>query len=506
MGTSTFDTNGAIVIKLKSLSPESKKAVYNSFAKSPLMLALIKFAEDRQEDKFRNHEAVAHLYNVTRKHDDYARYENRFFKLRKKLYNFLRETPAGNQSIFTSFELQLHEIKQLTILGRYQDAHALLIRLEAALWHNNIFEMLPEVLDLLTHNNQVQRNFEANSAVYKKLDLATNLNHDLQKGKKMARQVYDINLTQGAAYAKAILQKMQRLSINRKTYPRFKLIYNLASATCKLAGGGLDFTPDFKATSRYIHTLQKLHNKYPDMPDYNFIAGYTETQTYLFTNFEVMNHFNAFHFEKAAAIMKRLYAQVMSENSSIKRMRGEVFFSTACKVFSLGNKGRDAVQAARDYLKHLMDLKQTDKVLTAYMELINAHTTMYPADSGLEHAILYQKLEEFITSVKGQPYEFYYLAMATWHKIKLLLIDKRFQEAYTLMNSTDMSGYLMDERLPTEVLSSISLLLQELPAAQHQKALIEQVDKLRRNRMNCRLPQDFGTYNFLEQFLKHAAH
>jgi hypothetical protein len=506
MSVSVYDINAVLVRKVKALTAAGSGAsLQASFAKAPLMRILIEFLDSQREEKFRVQDAVLHLYGAKTGQADYSTYENRFFKLRKKLYDHFQYSPSDVHPVFAPQEIQLHEIKNLSLGGKYQEAYVLLVTLEEKLWADNIFELLPEVIDLLIHNNQVQRKFADNEVLYARLDLAIELSAELAMAKKLARYIYDVNLTQGISFVKASLRRLQRISVNRKEYPRFKLIYNLVSATCKLAGGGLDFQPDFKITNRYIHVIQQLHAKYPGMPDYRYIAGYSDTQSYMFANFEVMNNFNAFQFREAANLMRPLYDLVIAENSPMKRMKGDVFYSSACLVLNLGDRHRDALAVAKDYLQHLTEIKQLEKLLYAYIEIITAHIWLHPVKSGYSNAIMFKKLDEFIRTVKTQPYSHYYLAMANWLKIKLLLITGGYEEAQQMHSNTDFSSYFMDTRLSAEVAASLGLLQADMPEENRRKAITDQVNKLKLCRLSCKLPPDYSNFKFLENFMTHVA-
>ncbi len=121
------------------------------------MLSFLQFLKEQKTGKFKNSEAVTCHYHIQSNDPDYALFENRFFKLRKKLFTQLQGSVGHAHPIFTQQELELHEIKSLTILGKHQEASAMVPALEKKLWDENIFELLPELLELAVHNNQMLR-------------------------------------------------------------------------------------------------------------------------------------------------------------------------------------------------------------------------------------------------------------------------------------------------------------------------------------------------------------
>lgn len=496
-----LDVNAALVRKVKELSADAKAVFRDTFPKAPLMLSFFSFLEKQKDEKFRTQDAVQYLYGIKNSHSSYTQYENRFFKLRKKLYDHFQASPVDTNFEFTPHEAQLNEIKKLTLAGNYQQANVLLIELEKNLWRDNIFELIPDVLDLLMHNNQVQRRINLNEELYKRLDSANEILSDLTEAKKLARQIYDYNFTRGIGSTTALFNKLQRISINRKEYPRFKLIYNLISATCKLGGGGLDFKPDFKVTSRFISVIKQIHTRHPNMPDYRFIAGYTHLQNYLFANLEVMNYFNAFQFRDAADLMKTLYDSVVAEGSQMQRMKGDVFYTSTASILNAGGRHTDALEVIKSYITYLTKANQTEKLLNAYMEIINTHLWLHPVQSGYSSTFISDKLEEYIRGVKNKEYAHYFIPMAHWHKIRLHLNAGQYTEAKQLLKATDFSTYFMQPSLRPEVENTILLLEATQPAEQKRKLIQEQLSKLKTLRFNCTLPPDYMNYTFLEKQL-----
>lgn len=495
------DMNAALVRKTKELSPDLKEVFRKTYSKAPLMLALLKFTEEQTHEKFKTAEAVYYLYQIKNSHPNYTLYENRFFKLRKKFYDYFHSvSTAPLNSVFTQEEIELQEIKSLIFSGHHREASALLLALEKGLWKDNIFELLPAVLELMIYNNQLQRRGNDNDSVYARMDLVTAIFADLSEAKKLARQIYDINLAKGIAQTGPQFLRLQRLSINRKDYPRFKLIYNLISASCKLAGGGLEFKPDFKITNRFISVVNKIHAQYPNMPDYLFIAGYTDSQNYQFMNLEVMNYFNAFQFKEAANTLSKIVNLVLAPDSRIKRMRGPFLFSSTCLVLNLGERYHDALAAANNFLHYAREIKKEDELLTAYIEIANAHIWLYPIKSGYTNTFVAGKIEEYIRSIDKGEYSHYYLGLANWMKLKLLLVTEDYERAQTVFSKSDFSSYLMDAHLLKEAANTISLLRS---TEFNRKKAEDQLKNLHTLKLRTKYPLDYQNYMFLEKLLKH---
>jgi hypothetical protein len=497
MATQNHDINSLLTIKVKGISAAGLDTIKKDFSNSPLVLSFLEFLLRQKREKFNTAEAVFSLYKVKQTAGEYGVFENRFFKLRKKLYDYFNATPPEVHPVFTPQEIQLHEIKTLSVEGKYQEILPLLQDLEARLWRENVFELLPEVLEIYIHTNQVLKLFKDNDALFEKMDLVQVLIGDIIEAKKIARKIYEANLIGGLKATLPYLQKLQRLSINRNEYPRFKLIYNVVSAIHKLGGGGLEYRHDPKITNRFIAVINKIHEQHPTMPDYKFSAGYIENQSYLFKNLAIMNHFNGLEFREAAVRMTALYNLVMEPNSTMKRMRGPVFFSSTCMIQNAGRQHAEALQTAKDYLHFQKEIKQEQNIHKAYAEIVNAHIWLYPTESGYSDEYILEKLDQIIkTEQSNHPY---FYAQASWMKVRWLLLKQRYDEAEKLFVKNDIHNCFTEKKITAELQNTISTLKNK----KNDKAALEkQLQAVHNLKLKCVVPPDHMHCMFLEKVLE----
>lgn len=503
MAGSAPDLNAALVRKVKSLLPDAKHAFQKTFAKAPLMLGLLQFLETQSHEKFKTAEAVLYLYKIKHSHADYALYENRYFKLRKKFYDFFQTTAGVNaEETFTAHEILLQEAKALVINGNYDEAAKHLSLLEEKLWRDNIFELLPETLDLTMHNHQLLRKTHLNEEVYVRQRKALELYNDLFSAKLLAREIFDTNNLYGIKKAASMFLKLQRLSINRKEYPRFKVIYNLISATCKLSGGGVDFKPDYKTTSRFISTLQKINTEHPAIPDYNYMAGYIHMQSYRFKYLAVMNYYAAGQYKDAANIMREIYDMVVAEDSPLKRMRNPFQYNAFCAGFVAAERFEEALEAANHYLHYARETKSEDDLMKAYMEIANVHIWLYPVKSGYTDLFVKQKIDEFTRTAGKKEHSAYYTGLAVWMKIRLKLAKGEYAKAMEVYSKNNFSVYFTDAALNNEAQKTIQLLLAIEKGETDKKKIGEQLSSLRVRKLKAQMPPDYLNFRFLERLLE----
>ncbi len=505
MAKGNADLNAAVLRRAKSLSIEAKQIFETTFAKAPLMLQLLGFLNQQQNEKFRTQDAVLFLYQVKQTAPDYIQYENRFFKLRKKFHDYFQAIPASNvHETFTPHEIQLLEIKALIIKGNYDEAAKLLPPLEEKLWADNVFELLPETLDLTMHLHQLQRKVILNEPVYARQKKAIELYNDLLSAKQLAREIFDTNIMNGLKKAAPLFLKLQRLSINRKEYPRFKLIYNVISANCKLSGGGTDFKPDFKIINRFISTMQKINTLHPNMPDYNYMAGYVHTQSFRFKYMSVMNYYAAGQFKEAANVMREIYDLIMAEDSPLKRMRSPFQFNAFCVAFIGAERFAEALEAANHYLKYAREIKNEEDLLKAYIEIAHVHIWLYPQKSGYSDVFIQQKIDQFIRFASKRRFSGYYGGLGKWMKVKLMLAKGEYAKALALYSKNNFSEYFTDPALNNEAKKTLELLLAIEQGKSNKKQIGEQLASLHVRKLKTILPPDYQNFRFLERVLAKA--
>jgi hypothetical protein len=505
MSVTGIDLNFEVLRKVKGLSPEAMQQLESSFDNAPLAKKFINYLSGFKKDKLNSADAVLHLYGVKQTAADYKTCENKFYKLRKKILDFVEAKPQESaEEVFTAYELKLNDIKGLLISGKFTEAKSLLINLEKKLWDDNVFEMLPEVLDHLVHTNQVLRTFDDNKEVYNRLDTAVLLFTDITEAKKLARIIYEVNINQGIKAAAPLFGKLLRLTLKHKGYPRFKLIYNLVSATCKVGGGGLDYVHDFKVTNRFITVIKKLHAQYPSMPDFKLVAGYSENQSYSFRSLEVMNNFNAHQFKEAAVLMKPLFDWVIQENSGMKRMRGAVFFRNYCLCQLAGGNYEEAMAGAQHFLQHLLEIKQHDIAIQAYGEIINVCVWMYPQKSNYTVDFMEAKLEEFIAHMKKFKDMPYYYNQALWLKVRYCMVTGKYAQAIKLFKQINPAQYFMDAYLPGEAQVTMELLAADVNPDSRKQKIQAQINKVKNLKLKAKFPPDYVNYAFLEKHLNDA--
>ncbi|MDB5284073.1 MAG: hypothetical protein JWO06_3148 [Bacteroidota bacterium] len=323
--------NSLLLQKLNAASPVKRDEIKKQYHKSPLMLRFVQFIE-KQQNRFSTADAVIYIYEVRKSDKNFSAYQNRFYKLRKKLIESFGDVVASYQ--LPDEQQWLREGQMSMQKGKFKEAQRLLTKAETHCWRNNIFEILPEVIDALIQTNQALNTIDKNKVLHKKFPQALALYTDLSEAKNIVRKIYEVNLQQGIQATRSLYKRLAKLVVKNRTYPRFKLLYNFIAAYYKTGAGGKGYLQKTYAINRHIAVAQKLMNLYPHMPALHYTPGFLAGQFYRLHEIQALGYYNSLRYKEAAEVIAKLYAYVMQNNSAFSRLKNEVFFTNAIHMFT----------------------------------------------------------------------------------------------------------------------------------------------------------------------------
>src|SRR5690606_36312414 len=204
----------------------------------------------------------------------------------------------------------LNEARLLTDNGKFKEAKMLLQKNEKQCWENNVFEILPEVIDRLITVNQALNVIENNKPLHKTYMQAVSLYADLMEAKNIVRQIYEVNSLQGIRATEPLYYRLARLVVKNRTFLRFKLLYNFVAAYYKTGGGGQDYLHKTHIINRHIAVAKKIMHDYPDIPAIYYTHGFQANQYYRLNEMQAMGYYNMLRYKEAAEVMFMLYEKV----------------------------------------------------------------------------------------------------------------------------------------------------------------------------------------------------
>ncbi len=488
--------NVQLLNSYRQLPAEERTALKNRVLHSPVMNRLLEFLDAQQGKGFSSAEAVQHLYKIKTAHKDYAIYKNRYYKLRRKLYDSLDE--PENPTRVPEEQQWLQKAGTMLSTGKFNEAEALLNKTERQCRRNNIFELLPEVTDMLIQTYQALNTIEKNKALHPKFREALRLYNDLMEAKNLARQVYEANLRSGLKETLPLYKRLAKLVVKNRRFPRFKLIYNFVAGYYKTGAGGPEYLHLTHVPNRHIAAAKKILQQCPDMPALHYLPGYRANQIYRLSELLGMSFYNALRFKEAAAEIKPLYDQVMQENSAYGRMKNEVLFSNTIHVLAAAEYFEEALKVAEDFIVFVKENKQYERMRVVYYEIGSLHAAMYPRKSKYSTAFLLERAEELLRyrTLANEPNDGY---AALLLKIKLLCVQQEWEAALKLLQQHRQKKVFSSPAVQKMAHQTLQCLKQNAP-----EELSALRTNLKRARINATTTSAYSQLRFLERLLTAA--
>jgi hypothetical protein len=251
------------------LPATNKKQVYLDFEQSPKMLLYLELLENVKTVS--TQKAIATIYKEEREDIEDKVLINRFYKLRSKLHLHLLGQMKDHPNSLTKEEKELIFLRLLVLKNEHYAALKQLKVLEKKCWEDNLFELLPEVINLIKSSMHAhQPNNEEILDYLEKAELAAELLYNLQKFQNyiasFSAHYYTLNNEISLLdYYKSVINKMRRKANAFKEFPRFSLLYHY-TAFCIGCQLGEVTSVISNILSRHLNKLRQLMDAYPEMP------------------------------------------------------------------------------------------------------------------------------------------------------------------------------------------------------------------------------------------------
>lgn len=438
--------NEVLLQKIKLLSDSEWKQLQERLEQSPLLQKLAVELRQHTATTVKTRVLVQAVYG-NEKPTAFAVLENRFYKLRKKLYDIL---PASANSIAGRKLAHEEETKELCRSmiekGEIAQASKLLASLDAQCWANNIFELLPAIADMLIQANHILNKFSDTPAIYAKFEEASELYIALARMKLLTKQVYETNVQQGIGATQPLFKQMDLLARTHAAYPRFKLIYNFVAAYYKAGAGGRNNHIKSYAVSRHIATAKQLMLQYPNMPAIGYAADFQQTQQFKLKELEAMFYFRQFRYAEAAAISNELLADVFDTSKQWRKYLNEVLLSNTIHINIAAKNSTKAFEAVQLYFRFLRDSHYGERMPRAFCELANVAATLHVKPAYFNSKAVLQNLDEFMAHCKKGAYKDLEIATRFLKAKTLLLLGKK-DAAIKLFEQVEVKNHLSNKTI-----------------------------------------------------------
>ena len=482
----------------KKLTDIKKSELNYKFKDSPVGLRLIDFLEKCNNRNYKNTDAVAFIYKEDKEKAAYNVLENRYFKLRKKMFDELKDSSnfQSNQ-LLTHEQLILYRCKNITSGNNKESAYKELTELEKQCWAKNIFELLPDVIDQLIFCNQSFNRSEKNKVLYERLQKANELNCDINRCILVCRQIYEINFAKGISFAKRELAILKELAEKNKNYPRFLMCYHHVSLYYKL--GSSDYLVYQQVVSRHLTTFKKLFAKNPDIPLVSYKVHYISNQHFHFNQITMFYHFNRCEFNEAYESMKGAWDLVHSNDSILKIYKTESLYYNLLTAQCMAGRYTEANETSNLFVTFLKENNQTEKLSFAYVQKARVISESYPQTFKMDINFLMGQVDEYIKKVKKTDNVQASLDETLVLKMKLLLLLKDYEKAEKLMKDDLVKKYLMAVRSYDLISDLILLLLND--NSNRSILLTDLAKRVQQVRHKATTPGDYMNLNWISNHI-----
>lgn len=242
----------------------AKKAILKEhFQASPKMLIYLELIAEHPA--LNTNKAVHKIYQEELETTPRPVLLNRFYKLRQKLRLWLLQQLRDHPMCLTQEEQELAFLRLLVIQNEYSYALEQLYVFEQVCWKRNLFELLPETLELILRclRGVEQLNRQKMVAFIERQALADQLLQTFRTMKRYSNSFFDMQYME--ENFKLILPKIKRLIKPYKAYPRFSIFYHYLGFVL-----GSLLEPAVKSNSnaikRHLNKFKALLDEYPNIP------------------------------------------------------------------------------------------------------------------------------------------------------------------------------------------------------------------------------------------------
>jgi hypothetical protein len=382
----------------------NKKQTYLDFEQSPKMLLFLNLLEN--VNILSTQKAISTIYKEEIKTTEYKVLINRFYKLRSKLHLHLLDQIKDNPYLLTKEEKELTFLRLLVIKNEYNDDVKRLKILEQKCWNDNLFELLPEIINLIKISmHEYQPNNNEILDYIEKAELAAELFFILQKFQNYIADfsVHNYHRTNAKTTIEdyhTVMNKMRRKSKKFKNFPRLNLIYHYAGFCigCQIE---MVTTTTSNVLSRHLNKLKELLGIYPDMP----VDLYIPNHRLFNLHFVYLKEAIYWYYKQES---KKSYACIL-QSKNIRINNPQTYFRTSKGVLNnviiccLGAKEYEATLEYIEIMKELQLANGHNEGDIPYFiyEAIN-YTEIYPKIKHANPEKIISLCEQFLPTIGAE--------------------------------------------------------------------------------------------------------
>jgi tetratricopeptide (TPR) repeat protein len=416
--------NHRLLADYRKLNVAERARLERDFSDSPKMLALASFLGQVKGDKFRTEDAVAALYDTDPEpQPPYATLENRFYKLRKKLLDYLEAALRPPDGLLMPEEAEYYQCRNLFRERAFTEALRRLQALEAVCWERNLFEILPNVLYEQVIAHQFLSQLPESGMALERLQKATEVAHAFEEARALTRHSFLTQVAAGRKDPLAILKQLQRLAKHYAEYPRFELLWRVEQCAYEAWQFGSVQLSRYEKTYKQ---LEQLVQRCPDVPFHRYAPGYATQAWHRIQNSALSYYFNNGHYADALHRSEAAWAMAQREGSGI--VLAETDYRNRVMLYCANQVWDRAIETAEELIAD--QKKRGQEPYYGYQLMGLAYVFGYPhIKPGTRLDVILNRQRDYVRQLEANPGSEFWIGEVLSTMAVLLFVHRRFIEA-----------------------------------------------------------------------------
>ncbi|HTF02506.1 MAG TPA: hypothetical protein VK826_00715 [Bacteroidia bacterium] len=378
------------------LRQEERNDLRGRLSDSPRAIRLLDFLEERKGRKFNTVDAVETIYD-DEADEEFTTLRNRYFKLRKHILSLLdgETSKGGSGVILLPLEEELFRCRQMINGNHFNQVRKQLKELIAECKRLNVFEVLPEAINLNIYCNLALNNFRDHERRLSDLEESSKLLDDLRTIQAISRRIYMAVITRDMAVVGKHLQAMRRIVLRRSAFPRFELYYHFTVVTNAAAVQGYSG----KGHARHLASLKKMMNKYPGMPAGSYEPNGPALIHYYLLIADGSHHYMRGEVQQCYSLFQEAW-EIQERIPNLRIRKSESNFKNKMAIEVATGRYREAVKTAQELIDFHKEHKQDEKRLNGFAELAVVYSYAFPSMKCPNPDFLTQQLKTYTALLK----------------------------------------------------------------------------------------------------------
>lgn len=399
----------------ENLSPLAQQQLWESVSNSPKAKRFLEFLQ-QAPNTIELKKLIAYIYPEELVSTDYKTLENRFFKLRKKIFEAVSEPTQSSVGFSVSMAQEEQvwlDLRRKVQLNQFTEAFDELEKLYQIVVERNIFELWVPIIEAIVSCYQTFR--EKNLEVWlQRWEMANEVVQAWNQHKLDVREIYQIVLNEGYLASKDKLTLMQQRASKYDVYPRFMLVYHYT-----VINSSVTYNKNIlHITQRHFNQIFKIRKTSPIMPLIIFRENYA-IEADLFIKFQWSLFLCSKNkFDVAVQVSDELWEAVKSQ----KLPSSESFFGNRIYIQVAAKRNHEAVETAKEYILFLRNNHKLDRIPFAYTQLVAICVSCFPDVPMNNMAFFQQQFKLLVKDIEKNPEKLEaYHKLADLYALKLML-------------------------------------------------------------------------------------